>query len=497
MRSHKINPNIGVESLNIIITGKSGAGKSSFLNYLIDKDHFVTGVGEPVTQEYFEDFVYTVPDTGVKYHLFDTKGIEPTNLTECSNIIIDEIKKRDKNKTDIFSWIHTVYYCFAASSKRIEQFELDFINRLNKYVSIVVLLTKKDLVTEAELDNLTKQIENGLDSNAQIIPVCSVESRTRRGCFHREGREDVLRVSFFGLWSKLSKILPRKTFEGIFDDRELVRTFKEMKVLKISPFIYFKTDYKIEIDGIQFPIIDKYKGYSSLDLLVDFPVLPLGMGKDFLEMTEKYIKRFLDSFKIDVEDLWKENTRIHQRIFAFYKRVNKTRPRILYSDLSKDSLKFVARFKKDSENILESLRKKRVEFEDNLSDYNSAWFFDNKEKLETYLSYYEYRDIVIKFAFDLNSRIKNYISTYEAELMQYGNYCLRKDNKADTSAPISSEADLDREEKILSDVIRELMSDDSLSDRERKVIDVLSEVLDISPSRKTSIESFLRTYYFE
>ena len=204
------------EMLNIVITGKSGAGKSSFLNYLIGKDHFKVGEGTPVTQAYFEDYIYQAPDTGVKYHLYDTKGIEPTTTEECRNIILNEIQERDK--LSLFEWIHTVYYCFDASAKRIQPFEISFINELKKHVSIVILLTKKDLVEGVTLNNLISQIEKEVGTNVQVIPVCSVEQRTCKGTSHREGKDKVLKASFLGLWEKLANSYPHQLIEPLMHE---------------------------------------------------------------------------------------------------------------------------------------------------------------------------------------------------------------------------------------------------------------------------------------
>ena len=35
----------------ILLLGKTGVGKSSFVNYFLGKDVAVTGIGKPVTQE--------------------------------------------------------------------------------------------------------------------------------------------------------------------------------------------------------------------------------------------------------------------------------------------------------------------------------------------------------------------------------------------------------------------------------------------------------------
>ena len=248
------------EELNIIITGKSGAGKSSFLNYLIDEDHFKVGEGAPVTQAYFEDYVYVDPDTHVKYHLYDTKGIEPTTTSECRQQVLNEIGRRDK--LSMFEWIHTVYYCFDASAKRIQPFEIEFINDLKNHASIVILLTKKDLVTQVDLNMLVEQIHKEVDINIQVIPVCSVAKTTRKGTSKKEGRSEVLNASFLGLWNKLANSYPQHLISPLYDKADL--------------HFWYQVDSKARESYNSFPElkkeIDELEGKKlSLSFLCSFP----------------------------------------------------------------------------------------------------------------------------------------------------------------------------------------------------------------------------------
>ena len=238
------------------------------------------GEGSPVTQTYFEDYSYVVPDTGVLYHLYDTKGIEPTTTSECRKVILDEIKKRDN--LSIFEWVHTVYYCFDASAKRIQPFEINFINELKQYVSIVILLTKKDLVLREDLNALISQIEKEINKEVQIVPVCNVEQRTRKGVSHREGKEEVLKASFLGLWEKLANTHPYKIVEPLL--RELPIN-SGIGYLGFDPididYVKIAKDFLRLIIGVipekEKIIVQKINEvesrYLSLDFLCNFPLI--------------------------------------------------------------------------------------------------------------------------------------------------------------------------------------------------------------------------------
>ena len=81
-------------NLNIVVAGKAGAGKSSLLNYLVGNEIFETGVGLPVTKDYFDVHPYKDPLTGIQYNLFDTKGVEPDTTLEFEKAFADALKSK-------------------------------------------------------------------------------------------------------------------------------------------------------------------------------------------------------------------------------------------------------------------------------------------------------------------------------------------------------------------------------------------------------------------
>lgn len=466
------------EMLNIVITGKSGAGKSSFLNYLIGKDHFKVGEGTPVTQAYFEDYIYQVPDTGVKYHLYDTKGIEPTTTEECRNIILNEIQKRDK--LSLFEWIHTVYYCFDASAKRIQPFEINFINELKKHVSIVILLTKKDLVEGGTLNNLISQLEKEVDTNVQVIPVCSVEQRTRKGTSHREGKDKVLKASFLGLWEKLANSYPHQLIEPLMHEIP----------------IHLPPEYEFdrEDNNISTKLTEIEKDKFSIKYLCNFPLYE-SLGDVFIvpimEATNEYVKYLFNQIKrLDVDFIWRENGRIHQDIFNFYQKVNKERPRVLYSNIARDSMRVITNY--ETEGKCDELLFIVAEIRKLYQDVDNTWFFDADEKIAVHNCFSKYRYMVMKIGIELNLLINNYLSSYHAELIQYGQYCIKKEAEKEELKVVGSEEELSSKENTYYQVVMACLEDMKIGDSERSVLEKLVEVLGISSTRAGLIEDFAR-----
>lgn len=488
--------------LNIIITGRSGAGKSSFLNYLIDKELFKTGDGAPVTSCYFEDFSYTSPENGVVYHLLDTKGIEPTTTKECQRQVIDEIHKKDKSN-DIYQWIHTVYYCFDASAKRIQPFEVSFIKELVKEASVVILLTKKDLVSETGISELKNQIVKEIGTNIQVIAVCSVAKQTRKGVSARSGREDVLKASFLGLWEKLSKIYPQNqmlflmkadsncplNLGGAVRLRKLLELYKmpesdEKRVQSVADksFTLLSLDYLCNYPTLYELLCDELYGVDRTDI------------RFLLACTNNFLSNLTDTLCcLDVESIWAANERMHKQVFSFYHKLNNKEPHVFYSHQSKDAL---IELKKFGENkIFNEIHECSLGVNQALKEVEDCFFFDSSEKRYARSRYNNYRDKVKQTANELKRLAGNFISAYRSELHQYGQCCLRNDdleNMEQKSGLVFSEADLNANETSYYSTIRDYLKDHKLTTAERSLLDIMRQNLNILPERAGLIEDFVR-----
>lgn len=71
-------------SINLVLIGRSGAGKSSLANYLYGKELFKTGEGAPVTEFGKKWAMATLPDANgeFKINVYDSPGLEPDNFQQ-------------------------------------------------------------------------------------------------------------------------------------------------------------------------------------------------------------------------------------------------------------------------------------------------------------------------------------------------------------------------------------------------------------------------------
>lgn len=198
-------------SANVLILGKTGVGKSSFINYLFGEDVRETGSGRPVTEEgiYRNGFVL---ENGLAVNLYDTWGLEADKASAWETIVEDEMKRH--NTTNIRDWFHSVIYCLSAKSARVEAFEIGLINRLNDGGNrVIVVLTHSDLnnVEEpiAEMSRVLRE-ECGL-AEEDILKVASVSKKLLGGRVTKQfGREAVIGRITDDLWLRIVDRVPKQ-----------------------------------------------------------------------------------------------------------------------------------------------------------------------------------------------------------------------------------------------------------------------------------------------
>ena len=148
--------------LNIMVMGKTGAGKSTLINNVFSRNLAQTGIGKPVTQSIRK---YEIEDFPLA--IYDTPGLELGGENA-----IDELLKESKEvlakgaMRGISESIHCIWYCVSTPSHRFEEAEVEFIKKFldeaNEFcVPVIIVLTqsysKKDakaLMSEIEKENL-------------------------------------------------------------------------------------------------------------------------------------------------------------------------------------------------------------------------------------------------------------------------------------------------------------------------------------------------------
>ena len=164
-----------LETLNIMLLGKTGVGKSTLVNSVFNKNIAKTGVGKPVTSEIRK---YEIPDFPLA--IFDTPGAELSGDMSTENLLNEVVDKiHDGLRSDnIKNAIHCIWYCINASANRIEQAEIDFLNKLTNRIKeysvpIIVVLTQS--ISDKAALALQKEIEKENLPITGIIPVLAID----------------------------------------------------------------------------------------------------------------------------------------------------------------------------------------------------------------------------------------------------------------------------------------------------------------------------------
>jgi GTP-binding protein len=159
-----------LNTLNIIVAGKTGVGKSTLINSVFKEKLADTGMGKPVTTH-----MRKINKKGIPLSIYDTRGFELGKevQAEVKQEVLDTINKglatHDINKS-----IHCIWYCINTASNRIEPEEIEWLRELSMnnqvtQVPIIVVLTQS--FSKKKAQEMRQVLLNENLDIIQVIPV--------------------------------------------------------------------------------------------------------------------------------------------------------------------------------------------------------------------------------------------------------------------------------------------------------------------------------------
>ena len=118
--------------MNVLICGKSGTGKSTFINKILGERKAKEGEGLSVTHKIVR---FTHPDYPINFH--DTPGFEDEKTVQD---VIKLLDNYNKILIDARKKIHLIIYIFPYSQRSVYNFEIPILKRLSQYNAEIIFV---------------------------------------------------------------------------------------------------------------------------------------------------------------------------------------------------------------------------------------------------------------------------------------------------------------------------------------------------------------------
>ena len=383
----KIMSNNDELTLNLLILGKTGVGKSSLLNALVGEEKEPTAVGKPQTKKGI--FPHEVEIDGKKVIIHDSWGLEVGADKEWEKIINNALNEKGIDK-DIKDWFHSVTYCIQAGGDRVEDFDLKMIKQfIDEKYNVIIALTKSDQIGKAKRERFIKEIEKAIK-----IKIITYNALSKSNIIDEVKEEFIKEIE-----AKIGKIeeIGFDQIDELKSDNSMITT-QSFGILPLRNPKYNKVIELMKSNQIMEAKIDKFIIELEKEIKeatkIYITVIPISADPEQLDnMTEKPKPYGLEEYKAAILLSW-------EKIF-----------------IDRIPLHIIEKLKKDIENAKKSVPNRKPKDDDDLKVLakDIQDYFNNilNEKLQNHIKenfekYYKINEEIINI--NTNIDISNFYS---------------------------------------------------------------------------------------